>query len=209
MQSKAASGGSVMATKRIMIDCETMSLEDNPAIVQIAAVEFGPKAARRVFNRYIDPESAEEYGHVARETMEWWNGPERAEIRKKVFSGTALTHEAVTSFLAWCADICEGDWKNLKVYSKGGEDSLWVKNLCERLGHKWPFHYRAPQNMRTLQDVAELCELNLPEIPGYGSHDALEDCIWQVKVCEQIMNHLQSGMELGGGVSRLRDGGFV
>ena len=165
---------------RISIDLETMSLENNAAIVQIGACTIqAPSEASQCFNMYINPESAERLGlHVDKGTMEWWSKQDEA-VRQRVFGGTEPLTYALASFEAWVACLCADKLENIRFYSKGAEDIIWLKNAYYTTIGRWPFHYRSPQNLRTLVDAMEYAGIVVPQFPNDTPHDALADALAQ------------------------------
>lgn len=178
---------------RVSLDLETMSLENNAGIVQIGACTIVDSAVEdcQVFNSYISPESSEKAGlHVDVGTMYWWNKQDEA-IRKRVFSGTTSLGEALFNFTRWVDSLCQGKLENIRLYSKGGEDIIWLKSAYYAATSNWPFHYRSPQNLRTLMDAMDYAGLTVPQFLNDAPHDALADAISQAKAVRWMLNQVK------------------
>ena len=160
---------------RISLDLETMSLEDNAAIIQIGACTLDQS---RKFLMTIDPRNSEKYGHVDTGTMAWWDQQD-PEVRKRVFGGTTPLPEALNEFISWIHHMNE-PLENFRFYTKGGQDWVWLKNAWYKVFGSFPLHYRSPCDMRTLKDVREFCEITgMPEFKPVQAHDALLDAMAQ------------------------------
>lgn len=171
---------------RVSIDLETMSLENNAAIVQIGACTIGGEA--NIFNCYISPESAERAGlHVDKGTMEWWSKQDEA-VRQRVFSGTTPISEALGFFTDWLSGLCDEDFSRLRIYANGWKDHAWIESAYHATHGHSPIHYRSPQDLRTLRDVCKFCDDAIPTFTNDSKHDALADAVAQAKEIAWILN---------------------
>ncbi len=182
---------------RIMFDLETLSLDDNAAIIQIGASifhwdgELNPHVDR-VFSAHISPSEAEANGgHVSKDTMEWWNKQE-PQLRTRVFSGTQSTGSVLNSFNNWIRAACELDYTRLRMYCRGPEcDWVILKNAFYRTLGEFPLPYRAPQSDRTLDELANIAGFQVPEFKNQFPHDAAHDAITQGARANWILSALQ------------------
>lgn len=182
---------------RISIDFETMSLENNAAIVQLGACTIGLGEATQVFNVYIDPRSSEAAGlHVDVGTMKWWDEQDEA-IRKRVFSGTTPVSDALGFFQVWAAGLCEGNMERLRLYANGWKDHAWLESAYHATHGHNPFHYRSPQDLRTLRDVCKFVGIKAPEFPNEMKHDALADAVAQSQEIAWSLDNLKTIRQLG------------
>lgn len=189
---------------RISIDLETMSLENNAAIVQIGACTIDDPSSVDIhmFNMYINPESSERAGlHVDKGTMEWWSKQDES-IRQRVFSGTQSIEFALTSFTGWIGTLCDQDFSRIRFYSKGAEDIIWLKSAFYATHGAWPFHYRSPQNLRTLIDAMDFAGVTVPTFLNDTPHDALADAVAQAQSIHWMLNLVKFSQpsKVGGGV---------
>jgi len=180
---------------RISLDLETMSLEDNAAIIQIGACVINnhsdPILAHKPFNIHINPKSSEAFGlHVDKGTMEWWSTQDES-TRSIVFGGVIDLSSALSSFHIWCLEVCgDGNLNDLKIYTKGEQDITWLKNAYYAAHGSYPFKYYVGQNTRTLNDVCKYLDIEYPKYAPLVKHDALEDAISQGKRIEWILDRL-------------------
>jgi hypothetical protein len=177
---------------RISFDLETMSLENNAAIVQLAACVICEDSSPNfdAFNIYISPKSSEKAGlHVDKSTMEWWSKQDEA-VRQRVFSGTDSIAEALDSFQEWVSNLCGGNYERIRFYSNGWKDHAWLESAYYAVFGKYPFHYRSPQDLRTLRDVTKYAGLVVPEFPNAAKHNALSDAICQAQEIDWILTEL-------------------
>ena len=187
---------------RISFDLETMGLGPDAAIVQLGAYAFSGHnySADLQFNKYIDPEDSEKYGTVDRETMDWWD-KQPVSTRASVFSGKNTLESALTAFEIWVSKLCNGDFKRVKFYCKDiGLDWCALRHGYEKTIGTFPFHYRSPQQLRTLQDVATFVGLEYdhaiykPVIP----HNAAFDALAQGKEAAFILESLRKWTSFNG-----------
>lgn len=169
---------------RIAFDLETMSLEPTAAIVQIGASVFQGNYSHDIdtlFNGYINPQHAEMLGTVDKETMQWWDKQDPG-LRRTVFGGTENPYEVLESFTKFVSNLCDGNFKRVKFYCKDiSLDWCALRHAYEQTIGKFPFHYRSPQQHRTLQDVAAYVGLEYDSsiyVPAQA-HNALFDAIAQ------------------------------
>jgi hypothetical protein len=185
---------------RISLDLETMSMENNAAIVQIAAIVFscppeyhipaGDRETYWVFNEYVDPESSEACGgHVDVETMKWWDKQDPV-VRAKVFSGTAHLLTVLHQFTAWLRSISIlGDASDISVYCKGPDfDYVILKSAYESVHMECPINFRLVQSVRTIEEVAA----TMGYVSGWAgknsaAHDALEDAKHQGNLVANVL----------------------
>ena len=62
---------------------------------------------------------------------------------------------------------------------------IWDAYAIKQAGDIVPWHYRNKRDFRTLENIA-----GKQDVPGYGSHTALDDAIWQAKYLTACMNEL-------------------
>lgn len=182
---------------RIALDLETMSLEDNAAIVQIGAYVFdGPDTGAnydKCFSIYINPESSEKAGlHVDNSTMAWWDKQDPT-VRNKVFGGKESIEDALDLFTHWCENVASGDLTRLRFYCRGPEfDWVVLRNAYYKVQGKFPFSYKSPNSFRTIDDIIKHIDLYQPvPVKEYLKHDALADAIYDGNRAAYLFNHLR------------------
>lgn len=179
---------------RIALDLETMSLEDNAAIVQIGAYVFDGPDQGGGFNSYVNPESSEKAGlHVDVGTMAWWGTQDKA-VRDKVFGGVDSIAASLEMFEDWCKEKSKGNLSNIRFYCRGPEfDWVILRNAYYKVLGRFPFHYRSPNSFRTIDDMIDVLkgtwEFDSPV--DNSKHDALADAIWDGQRAAYLFNHLR------------------
>lgn len=168
-----------MSYTDLVIDCETLGVStNNPAIVQIGAVEFNIRdgGIGLRFNRYITLDDAIKHGHVDGSTLTWWLT--QAEAAEDVFCNRERSslEDALSSLFAM---IRSGGYE--RIWFNGPmEDGAWLKSAYNAIGIEVPWPHYVSRDMRTL---VEISGINLSTIPSEGTpHNALDDALWQAKV---------------------------
>lgn len=173
-----------LTCEHISVDCETLSLRENAALLSIGAVVFNPYSldsvailrAGRTFSVIIDlRDQAEKYGrHIDADTIKWWM-KQSDEARKQAFSDASVGFvEALTQFENWILDKVG---KTARMWTHGAaEDSVWLRGAAREAGIASNIFYRNVRDTRTLFELTDTPEIN---IDGLAEHVALDDAIYQ------------------------------
>lgn len=171
--------------KDVMLDIETLGNGKNAMIVQIGAVYFDRDGnLGETFKVNIDARSVEKSGgEFDANTVYWWLSQSREAINSileepKVDIKIAL--ENVNAFLE----------KADAIWSHATFDFVILTETFKRLGIKTRFHYRACRDIRTLTDLAKVNTKNFALARHGIHHDALDDCIFQIKYCAESFKRL-------------------
>lgn len=163
----------------IMLDCETLSLAHNAAVIEVALVPFDRwEWPSKTF--IIDPQSYKlgDGFEVSQDTV--------AFHQKQ---GTGLIERCTTVGKSWrsvAQDII--DFFNtmrgydLHIWCQGKDvDIPWLSGILLKAGYKLPWHYTHTHCLRDLSQQYK-------EIPRayYGDHTALKDCQAQIKHIQDI-----------------------
>ncbi len=89
---------------------------------------------------------------------------------------------ALELFRAFC------DKKIKTVWSHATFDFPIVSNAYKVCNLNLPFHYRTARDIRTLVDLSNL---DYNKEKEDKTHNALEDCLYQVKYCVKCFNQLR------------------
>lgn len=161
-----------------MLDLETLSSENNAAIVTIGAVRFDLISGSvwdtpdGTFYRVIIPKSSQKAGgHIDGNTFVWWLNQEEA-ARKSLLSEEAVPIEvALKDFSSWLRDIpCQGLWGNGADF-----DNTILRSSYDRLGWTAPWSHKINRCHRTMRSLAP--NIKRPEMGV--KHNALDDAIAQ------------------------------
>jgi len=188
----------------LMIDCETLSLKHNAAILTIGAVVFDPygnntvselMSARNSLYLEVSLDGQDKlYGRdFDADTILWWmEQPE--ESRMRAFHGKAdmSLPGALQALTFWAVATSGCLAENLEVWSKGiANDYVWLENATHALHLNWPFRYRNARCLRTLQEISGIQPF---DVSGLTKHHAQHDAIYQVLLAQQIMNFIKEGV---------------
>lgn len=89
----------------VMLDVETLSLNNDGLIFAIGAVKFTKDKVLDRFLVGVDPADAQRYGgHIDAGTVMWWFDPERDEARKQMVDLPKVDlASALYGFVDWCS----------------------------------------------------------------------------------------------------------
>lgn len=176
----------------LMVDVETWGTGPNAPIIQIGAILFDSHTAERkceyIANILHTDESMARHGLVADPaTLEWWAG-QPVEIWEATKVGARPLEQVMPEFLAGLESI--GVVKETPIWSHATFDFPLVNNHLILAGCK-PLYYRAARDIRTLVDIADI------DLSSYNwnmkTHNALEDCRFQVTYCVDAMTKIRKG----------------
>ena len=155
-----------------MVELETVSLENNAAILSIGAVVFDERGVRDTFYSKVDLNSCVALGlHVSDSTMEWWSKQDQI-ARQEAFSGKETIQFALQEFTEWLGDT------EVVIYGNGATaDNIWLANAYVAANQPVPWKYYNSLCYRTL---VKLLPPNIWHAPGIAHH-ALEDAISQAR----------------------------
>lgn len=175
--------------KRLMIDCETVSLAVNPALVSIGAVRFdecGPHTGPQDwFHQFIDWRNSGL--DVSKSTLEWW-ATQPEEAQSCLYRTDAAPLKIVLSNLFQFVTALEPD----EVWFNGpGEDGVWLRSAYAHAGFLLPWKYSQQRDFRTLRELYKNMGRSIPELgTGLMAHNALDDAIYQARVAGHILRNL-------------------
>jgi hypothetical protein len=160
-----------------MIDIETLSSDDNAAVISIGACMFNMRGETGdEFLIAVDIEDAMRHGKASGDTIGWWMRQDESAWGH-LFSGSPVTSEyAVEAFTLWL-QLRKPEF----VWAKPPQfDIVILRNLFKRHMFKWPCHYRSERDLRTLMAVYNG---TYPEaITNDAKHDPLADAVHQARV---------------------------
>ena len=162
----------------IMLDCETLSLAHDAAVIEVALVPFDRwEYPAKVFT--IDPQSYR--GHTF--------SIDQSTIDFHQKQGTNIIERCSQVGRHWKVIATEiidyfQQFRGMEVHlwAQGKDvDIPWLTNLLTKAGMRLPWHY---SHTHCLRDLAQ----QYPEIKRayYGDHTALKDCQAQIKHIQDI-----------------------
>ena len=161
----------------LMVDLETLGCRANATITQIGACYFDRNTGiiTEKFRENIRIQDCIDRGFsIDGDTIKFWMEQSTATwLCNAVDLRTALEH------FRYFAKPCDVAWAH------AGFDFPILFTAYKTLNIGLPFHYRAVRDLRTLVDLAGVKYKDTPRDSFLHTHDALDDCIHQVKyACE-------------------------
>lgn len=167
--------------KHLMVDIETMGNQSYSAILSIAAVEFNIETGEigNKFYEKVSLESCLQNGLIVNaDTIEFWMQQSK-EAKNEIFSNKCVDlSTALHKFSLFCNDKYQ-IWGNSARFDLG-----LLQNAYNKLNLKTPWSFRRERCLRTLVSFA-------PHIKDFIKfegirHNALDDCIHQIKYASEI-----------------------
>lgn len=176
--------------KDVMLDFETLGNGKNAAVVQIGACYFDKYTANigKIFSTGVTLESAVRSGaEIDASTTLWWLGQTK-EAQDTVFKGPAMDIHAAFNDLNQFLHGAEAIWSHATF------DFVILQETMKRLNIKPNYKYSVARDIRTLQYLARPTTAEISALKREGvHHNAIDDCIFQVKYCSLSFNKLKKG----------------
>jgi hypothetical protein len=132
------------------------------------------------------------------DTVEWWM-KQSEEARKSIYAkpryniDAALLELSIFFRTTWenvyKKDINDYEPKDVKLWCHASFDEPILRNAYKKCNIPLPWHYHSVRDLRTLVDLADY-KINYDNNHGIA-HDALEDCIFQVRYTIECINKLK------------------
>lgn len=163
--------------KALMFDLETLAIPADSAIISIGAVIFDQTAAAfEVQDDFYKTIKSQQGRVIDQDTLWWW----MQQTDRSLFNPNKADHlaDVLESFAEWVLDH-----KPEEVWCKGMDfDVATINHAFAGEGIKSPWHYRAPNDLRTVGKLYPLITYNKGE-----DHNALEDARIQAEWCWRLM----------------------
>lgn len=166
--------------KDLMIDIETLDTKSTAIIVQIGACYFDRETGivGKKFLVSIDIKSCLEKGMSYSEgTMLWW-----FQQDKITFMEARGSIDCALSELSRFADNAKKIWCHTTF------DIPILQNAFEVCKLKTPWHFTDARDIRTLADLSGI--KRTIDTVHEKTHDALEDCLYQVEYCTDYFKEI-------------------
>jgi len=169
--------------KDLMLDIETLDTKPTAVITQVGACYFDRKTGEigKTFLRNLKVDEAIKWGlTVSWQTIKWWfEQEERSWMENPMVFTKAL------------GELHPFAKKAKYVWSHSTFDIPILANAYNIIGSYLPFHYRMTRDIRTLTHLAGHQRNESSADPKDKTHNALDDCIYQVKYCVECFNKLK------------------
>lgn len=180
----------------IMLDIETMDSASTAAIVSIGAVQFDMETAEtgKQFYANIDLQSCIDAGlTVSASTIMWWMSKDK-EAQNSLIDNPISLFTALNSFNEWLYEI---NGENCEIWANSPSfDCVILKNAFNAIKVQPEWRYYNERCVRTLTAFNPgIRKQIINDLP----HDALNDCLYQIKYCSAIWNTIRkySAIESG------------
>lgn len=167
-----------------MLDLETLG-KIRPVVLSIACVPFdpegdGPRHDHAHFHHCLKLEGQQERGlRIDPDTVTWWMG--QSDTARLPFTIPALRCRVETVLIALNTFIAQHPGANVWAYG-AASDFPWIDSLYATYDLPNPIHYRKARCLRTL---AAVTGAGVPADYGGAVHNAYEDCVAQIKLCQR------------------------
>lgn len=194
----------------VMVDLETLSVQDNPVVLSISAVKFDIGVINK-FNDFEKPDCDNHTNHLK-------SFHAALEIDDQIKNGLSINSDTIKfhlehnrTFLEQCIGIDEDKIKILSVqhaleffsnfitsisnnnkhyqqpivWANGAvADHKWLASLYNAYGLKYPVYYN---NQFCYRTILSLC----PEFKNYSNnHDSFDDCVNQIIALQNAYKRL-------------------
>lgn len=169
----------------IMLDIETTANSNTAAVIQIAMIRFdwnGNIGDSLVLRLNLD-EQLKVGLDANSSTLAWW-----ANTNPQLFN--SLLTENVESVKTALSKFCKFVTFEDHIWCHASFDLPIVNNLLHKFGFKTPWSYMKHRDIRTLVDLSgiNLADYNWAK---EKTHDALDDCRFQIKYCCDAYNKIK------------------
>lgn len=168
-----------------MLDIETVANTNNTAVIQVAMIRFDwtGKLGNSLVVRLNLDEQLRKGLDANSSTLAWW-----VNTNPQLFK--SLLTENVESVSQALSKICQFITFNDYIWCHATFDIPILNNLLHKFGFKTPWAYKKCRDIRTLTELAEL-DLTQYNWEKEKTHDALDDCRFQIKYCYDAYNKIK------------------
>lgn len=173
-----------------MIDIETLSTENDAAIIAIGAVEFDLDEILQQQMWLIAPDMAS--GRRDNSTLTWWNNQWKEDpvMAQKVWNGTARESDVAAELFNWMVPFREAGhwiWAGPNTF-----DLAILKTWYKAQNMILPWNWSAGRDLSTLSRIADELGIDYSgeAFEGFQAHNPVSDCIKQARRCQIILKAL-------------------
>ena len=189
----------------MMVDVETMGNESTPLIVQISAVIFDIHTGQTFeqFDMLIDPKTAIKHGlTINGSTMEFWTKQPVEAFEKVIMKAMKEGKDlevVLDAFSAFVEQVKKTHKvKSLKWYGNG-DDWSWVASNYYATKRVMPVPFWDALDVRTavewgLELFGESFNPKKTTVFDGIRHDAISDCLHQIKYLVEIFQKIKQGL---------------
>jgi len=172
--------------KDIMLDIETLGNTMNSIVIQVAMIRFdretgniGESLAIR-----LDGKQQEDLGLIhTQDTIDWWKRT-NLELFKQLLTENVISVEDGLNQISMFIKPTDLIWCHANF------DIPLLCSVYQAANKKTPWGYKNVRDIRTLTDLANL-DLRQYNWNAEKTHDALDDCRFQIKYCVDAIKRLK------------------
>lgn len=170
--------------KNVMIDIETMGVENNAAIISIGAVEFDVTGLGNEFYRTVHLESScKNGGVISPSTVLWWMDQDEKAKKQLAQESNISIEMALNDLNFFLAKKDQLIWANSPSF-----DCVILKSAYENAGAPVPWFYNQERDFRTFKSLYPGIQITDEET----AHNALCDARWQARYAIEVFKILES-----------------
>jgi len=172
--------------KDLMIDIETMGNTPNAVMIQLAGVFFDRNTGETgaEFCKSLAISSCEDFGFQQdQSTVDWWK-TQNQDVLNAILAESEGALDAMEAFV----DFLGKDIRDVIVWSHATFDFPIVQNYLKAITKSY-MNYKGARDIRTLVDLSGI-DLNQYDWKSGKTHNALDDCKFQIKYCVDAINML-------------------
>lgn len=170
-----------------MLDIETMGTGPDAAMIQLSAVYFNAdtlipyeSAMGKEFDAYLDLQQVKDLGFkVDKSTEDWWS-QQNKKVLKDILAKGNNPEKVIRYFRDFVKDDCY-------IWSHSTFDFTIVNSYLKYFDYRLLDH-RKSIDIRTIVSLADV-DLNRYDW-SKKTHNALEDCKFQIDYCRDALNGL-------------------
>lgn len=173
--------------KDIMLDIETLGVSEKAVMIQLAAVRFNRSTGEigGEFCMSATPESCEEHGFLRDESTEQWWATQNQEVFNDILNNAVRVEQVIQQFNGFLQPH-----KETIVWSHATFDFPIVQNYLKKMS-SYHMNFRNARDIRTLVDLSGI-DLSKYDWGKEKTHNALDDCKFQIKYCVDAFKILES-----------------
>ena len=183
----------------LMVDIETMSTDNDAAILTIGVTAFDPygndteeslRAKSALFGPISIKSNQEEGRHIDGETVLWWM-QQSEQARKSLVEGTPMQlKNALVKFAKWMGSV---EPKPTEIWANSPSfDLVILKSAFKQVNIIWPFFFSKERDLRTIKAIA-YPDNDMPEFSVGTAHDAVDDTIKQALMVQHFNRKITIG----------------
>lgn len=175
--------------KEVMIDLETLSIQNNAVIATIGAIKFNRYENNKKIDKMekiyikVDHNSCIDLGmHIDKNTIDWWNNQDE-KAKEEIFSKEdRIPIKNALGKLSIFLRGCEYFWANSPNF-----DCIILENAYKLCNLTIPWKYYMLRDCRTIYDLGKTSLSSICTT----SHNSLEDCYNQILCLKKCIKNLK------------------